>query len=95
MASLEDDPAYLRSRVAELEKALADLRSRLIALARVLPPDYVPLLGRNAAEVEAGAPAWSVFEGWDDSIAMTTSRVAPEMKRLWERLGAGTGSDRP
>ena len=95
MANLEDDPAYLRARVGELERAVADLRSRLIALARVLPPDYVPLLDRNAAAVEADAPGWSVFEGWDDTIAMKTSRVAPEMNRLWARLGPAAGSGRP
>jgi hypothetical protein len=73
-------------RVAELEKAVAELRDRLIALARILPPDYVRLLDREAAAVEAAAPSWSILEGWQDSVVMKSSHVGPEMQRLWARL---------
>jgi len=85
------DPVFLRARVSELEMALADLRGRLIALARVLPPDYVSLLNGDAAAVEAGAPSWSIFDGWQDTIAIKPSHVEPEMKRLWARLDPAAG----
>lgn len=93
MKNPEDDPAYLRVRVVELEKAVADLRARMIAMARVLPPDYVRLLDREAADVEAGAPGWSIFEGWQDSIEMKPSHVEREMKQLWARLDPKTEGD--
>lgn len=88
---LEDDPAYLRARVAELEKTVADLRGRLIALARVLPGEYVRLLDREAAALEAAAPGWSIFEGWEDSVVKKPSHVGPEMRHVWARLGPKTG----
>lgn len=91
MTPLADDPAYLRARVAELEKTVSDLRARLIALARVLPPDYVRLLDREAADLEAGAPAWNLFEGWEDSVVRKPSHVETEMRRLWARLDPKKG----
>jgi len=73
-------------RLAELERVVAELRARLVTLARVLPAEYLPYLdGRADAADAARAAAWS---GVDDSTTLVSSEVGTELQLLWERLNA-------
>jgi hypothetical protein len=80
------DPRDATAEAAALRRALQDLRERLLALARVLPVEYVGLLEMSADEIGSSAPGWDLYEGWRDTIDLTVSDVEPELAALWERL---------
>lgn len=77
-----------KAEAEELRRVVDDLRSRLLALSRVLPVEYASVLEEGARDIESAAPGWDLYEGWRDSIEFTTSDVDTEMKLLWERLGS-------
>ena len=70
------------SEAEELRRAVNDLRARLIALARILPVEYVPVLSKS----ESNAPGWDLDEGGRDTIDITVSDVETELEVLWDRL---------
>ncbi len=65
---------------------LAELRQRILALALVLPPEYLRYLEGDLPSFETEAAATELFTGWDDTPQMTPSHVRDEMERLWRRL---------
>jgi hypothetical protein len=83
-----DDGRDWKAEAEELRRVVDDLRSRLLALSRVLPVEYASVLEKGARDIESAAPGWDLYEGWRDSIDLTASDVETELTLLWERLGS-------
>jgi hypothetical protein len=79
---------YWKARAEALEKALGELRARVLALPWVLPAESVEFLEREAPAISGSAPAWSVLRGWEDTIVIVPSDVETELVHVWERLGS-------
>jgi hypothetical protein len=75
---------YWRARAEALETVTTDLRRRLLALARVVPSDLLELVvsGQGGTEL----PPLDLFEGWEETTALTPSDVKTELTLLWARL---------
>lgn len=71
---------------AELERQVRDLRRRLLALAQVLPAEYLPLLELGPDEIALAVVPARMWEGWDESSKPKASDVESELLRLWRRL---------
>lgn len=80
-----------KGRALASEAALQDLRNRLLALAYVLPVEYLPYLDGETPDVEGASATAELFLGWDDTPFLTPSHVFDEMERLWKRLPAPEG----
>lgn len=81
-----DGPRDWKTEAEELRRVVENLRSRLLALGRVLPAEYVSFLEQEPGDMEAGASGWDLYEGWRDTIDVVNSDVATELELLWERL---------
>lgn len=91
--SAEAELRYWKERAEALERSLAELRARVLALPWVLPADVVEFLEREPGAIAGAAPPWSVFRGWEDTIVIVPSDVETELGHVWARLGGGTSGD--
>lgn len=75
---------YWKARAEALDEVATDLRRRLLTLARVVPTDLLELVvsGKGSAEL----PPFELFEGWEETTALTPSDVETELNLLWARL---------
>jgi hypothetical protein len=71
-------------RIQELERTVADLRARLVALAAVLPVEYLPWLELDAEGIALAAAAVRMWDDWDE--APRASDVTTELRLLWRRV---------
>ena len=74
------------SEVAELRRTVADLRRRLLALAAVLPAEYLPLLELPPDDIGLALVPRHTFDGWALGTDLAASDVATELAALWRRL---------
>ncbi len=81
------DAHQWRRRAMALEAEVQALRDRLLALARVLPLEWIELLGRDAEEILEQAPLELFAEGNEAQFAGSPS-VAVELERAWARLAS-------
>lgn len=79
-------PDEWKSRALEAEERLRDLRRRLLALAAVLPPEYLGYLEGDTPALDEAAATAEIFLGWDDTPFLTPGHVFDEMERLWKTL---------
>lgn len=86
MAGTERGTPYWRARAESLAASNERLRARLLALHRLLPPEYSSLFEQDLEALEANAAAWDIFDGWHETTGLTPGDVATEMRLLWERL---------
>lgn len=86
MAQTERGTPYWRARAESLAASNERLRARLLALHRLLPPEYSSLFEQDLEALEANAAAWDIFDGWHETTGLTPGDVATEMRLLWERL---------
>ena len=77
---------YWRARAEALAASNERLRARLLALHRLLPPEYFGFFEEDLETLEANAAAWDILDGWHETTGLTPSDVATEMRLLWERL---------
>jgi hypothetical protein len=91
MAGTGRGTPYWRARAESLAASNERLRARLLALHRLLPPEYSRLFEEDLEALEANAAAWDIFDGWHETTGLTPGDVATEMRLLWERL-APTGN---
>lgn len=81
------DLLYWRGRAEALAAANQALRERLLRLARILPPEYLPAVDGAALDLAPG----DLFEGWDETAAPIPSDVVTELSLLWARLSPREG----
>lgn len=81
-----ETPEGWRRRALDAEARLKELRERLLALALVLPPEYLGYLDGDSPALDEAAATAELFLGWDDTPFLTPSHVFDEMDRLWKRL---------
>ena len=73
-------------RIAELERTVANLRRRLLALADVLPVELLPYLERDPATFEGHRPPNDMFAGWVETPTPQPSTMTAELEQLWKRM---------
>lgn len=66
---------------------LADLRRRMLLLARLLPFEHLHLLEADLDDLEAEAFAAPLLEGLSDSVELVASDVEPALREAWARAG--------
>lgn len=85
---------YWRDRATELERLLAEARTRLLALAESLPPPRLLDLIRPTASIRTSktTPGSPVVGLSCEPASLQPSDVETELRRLWEALGRGRES---
>ena len=57
-----------------------------MALAVVLPPEYLGYLEGDSPALDEAAATAELLDGWEDTPVLTPSHVFDEMEDLWKRL---------
>ncbi len=81
----ERGAAYWAARARALEAANRRLRERLLALAAILPPEYLDDLELGAPTGEVRRPVPPVLSPGEDGPHLTPADVEPEIRGLWAR----------
>lgn len=77
--------AYWTARAHALEAANLRLRKRLLALAAVLPPEYLDDLDPDSPAGEARRPMPPFLSAGEEGPHLTPAEVEPEIRSLWAR----------
>jgi hypothetical protein len=74
------------SELEILTGSVAELRRRMLLLARLLPAGYVRLLDADLEDLEAEAFGADLLEGLSDSVELVASDVEPALREVWARM---------
>ena len=74
---------------AHLRSALADLRRRMLLLARLLPLEHLRLLEADLADLEDEAYGSNLLAGLSDSTELVASDVETALREVWARTLEG------
>ena len=86
MASPEDDIRYWKAQVDELQGVVSRLETRLSSIVRLLPIDRLLLIEKDGVAADTLLRSQDLFEGWEETTALTVSDVGTELSLVWERL---------
>jgi hypothetical protein len=86
MTPPEDDIRYWKAQADELQGVVSRLETRLSAIVRLLPLDRLVLLDKDGDAADTLLRSRDLFEGWEETTALTVSDVGTEMSLVWERL---------
>ena len=77
--------AYWKRRAEALEAVNRRLRGRLLALAAILPPEYLDELEFGSPADGEHRPTPPVMSPGEDGPHVTPADVEPEIRNLWAR----------
>lgn len=81
----EGSAAYWKARTLALEAINRRLRQRLLALAALLPPEYLDDIEMEPHVGESRRPTPPVMNPGEDGPHLTPADVEPEIRGLWAR----------
>lgn len=77
--------AGLEEAVREARTELTRLRRLVLALVDVAPAEEAGRIGIGVLPSGSTGPATGLFTGWVESVQLTPSDVATELRLLWQR----------
>jgi hypothetical protein len=81
----ERSAAYWKARARALEAVNRRLRERLVALAALLPPEYLDDLEMEPQPGKSRRPTPPVMNLGEESPFVTPAEVEPDIRGLWTR----------
>lgn len=91
----QETPGVLRdweSEAKELRLVVAQLRKKILALAKVLPLDSLRFLEADPDTLESEPDSSDFLDGFEDDTRIVPSDVATEVRMLWARLAQRGGA---